>query len=47
MALTFENPREEKRCYLDEIAVQFAVVVQRNAYLAGDTGLRLKLDDIT
>jgi hypothetical protein len=47
MAVTFENPREEKRCYLDEIAVQSAVVVKRNAYLAGDTGLRLKLDDIT
>ena len=30
-----------------QIAVQSAVVVQRNAYLAGDTGLRLKLDDIT
>jgi hypothetical protein len=40
MAVTFENPREEKRCYLDEIAVQSAVVVQRNAYLAGRFGRR-------
>lgn len=36
----FENPHEEKRCYLDEIAVQSAVVVQRNACLAGRFGRR-------
>jgi hypothetical protein len=35
MVVTFKNPREEKRCYLDDIAGRSAVVVQRNAYLAG------------
>ena len=36
----FREPGEEKRCYLDEIAVQSAVVVQRNACLAGRFGRR-------
>jgi len=39
--VTFQNTRQGRRCYHDEIAVEPAVVVQRNTYLHGRFRIRL------